>query len=89
MELELTLESIMDVIYSLNKSSQNHSTIYLPITQQSTCISRHLSEEIDGKTSGPNSLKGVIGKELHSDFTSEPIAIYDPIWSKTQYINCN
>ena len=50
---------------------------------------RHLFERIDGKTSGPNSFKGVIGKELHSDFTSKPIVVYDPICGKTQYINCD
>ena len=36
-----------------------------------------------------NSFKGVIGKELHSDFTSKPIVVYGPICGKTQYINCD
>ena len=50
---------------------------------------RHLFERIDGKNSGPNSFKGVIGKELNSDFTSKSIAVYNPICGRTQYINCD
>ena len=50
---------------------------------------RHLFQIIDGKTSGPNSFKGVIGKELNCDFTCKPIAVYNPICGKTQRIDCD
>ncbi|KAI6657811.1 hypothetical protein LOD99_553 [Oopsacas minuta] len=48
---------------------------------------RHLFQIIDGKTSGPNSFKGVIGKELNCDFTCKPIAAYHPLCDKTQLID--
>ncbi|KAI6655352.1 hypothetical protein LOD99_2187 [Oopsacas minuta] len=50
---------------------------------------RHLFQIIDGKTSGPNSFKGVIGKELNCDFTCKPIAAYHPLCGKTQLIDCD
>ncbi|KAI6646048.1 hypothetical protein LOD99_9496 [Oopsacas minuta] len=50
---------------------------------------RHLIQIIDRKTSGPNSFKGVIGKELNCDFTCKPIAAYRPLCGKTQLIDCD